>query len=93
MHPQTLRSYEREGLIAPERTAGGTRLYSEEDLDLLRRIGELADRGVNLAGIRRILELEDENARLRSELARAAPAPISTQTGPAPPTSKPEPSS
>jgi MerR family transcriptional regulator, heat shock protein HspR len=58
MHPQTLRVYERRGLVQPGRTAGNTRLYSEADIRLLRRIQELSDQGLNLTGIERILELE-----------------------------------
>ncbi|CAM3173545.1 helix-turn-helix transcriptional regulator [Prescottella defluvii] len=73
--PQTLRLYERRGLIMPTRTGGGTRRYSEEDIYRLARVSELVDAGVNLTGIRQILELETandalvaENARLRGEL-------------------------
>lgn len=58
MHPQTLRVYERRGLVRPRRTAGNTRLYSEADIRLLRRIQELSDEGLNLTGIERILMLE-----------------------------------
>jgi MerR family transcriptional regulator/heat shock protein HspR len=58
MHPQTLRVYERRGLVRPRRTAGNTRVYSEADIRLLRRIQELSDEGLNLAGIERILHLE-----------------------------------
>lgn len=68
MHPQTLRIYERKGLLEPARTAGGNRRYSEADIDRLRRITELAATGMNLAGIRRVMQLEDEVARLRSEV-------------------------
>ena len=68
MHPQTLRIYERKGLLEPARTAGGNRRYSEADIDRLRRITELASTGMNLAGIRRVMQLEDEVARLRSEV-------------------------
>lgn len=70
MHPQTLRIYERKGLLEPARTAGGNRRYSEADIDRLRRITELASTGMNLAGIRRVMQLEDEVTRLRSELAQ-----------------------
>jgi MerR family transcriptional regulator/heat shock protein HspR len=63
---QNLRVYERRGLVDPERTAGGTRRYSEEDVERLVRIRELLDAGLNLAGIERVLELEDEVARLRT---------------------------
>jgi MerR family transcriptional regulator/heat shock protein HspR len=62
---QTLRLYESRGLLEPARTAGGTRRYSERDLDRLRRIGELIGDGLNIAGIALVLELEAENARLR----------------------------
>jgi MerR family transcriptional regulator/heat shock protein HspR len=71
MHPQTLRIYERKGLLEPARTAGGNRRYSDDDIERLRRISELAGEGMNLAGIRRVMELEDEVSRLRSELERA----------------------
>lgn len=59
--PQTLRLYERRGLLTPTRTGGGTRRYSESDLETLRRITELIDDGVNLVGVRLILSLEAEN--------------------------------
>ena len=62
--PQTLRLYERWGLFTPSRTAGGTRRYSDDDLDRLRQITELVDQGVNLAGIARILDLESRNSQL-----------------------------
>jgi MerR family transcriptional regulator/heat shock protein HspR len=68
VHPQTLRIYERKGLLDPARTAGGNRRYSDSDLDRLRRIAELTDDGLNLAGVRRVLELEAEIGRLRDEL-------------------------
>jgi MerR family transcriptional regulator/heat shock protein HspR len=71
MHPQTLRIYERRGLVNPARTQGGNRRYSDADITLLRRISELTDAGLNLEGIRRVMALEDENARLRAELDRA----------------------
>ena len=58
MHPQTLRVYERRGLITPQRTAKNTRVYSEKDVALLRRIQELSEEGLNLAGIERVLGLE-----------------------------------
>jgi MerR family transcriptional regulator, heat shock protein HspR len=69
MHPQTLRIYERRGLLEPSRTAGGSRRYSDYDIARLQRIAELASEGMNLSGIRRVMELEAENARLRDELA------------------------
>ncbi|MFD6952011.1 MerR family transcriptional regulator [Nocardiopsis sp. TSRI0078] len=65
--PQSLRSYEERGLVAPARTDGGTRMYSDDDIARLRRVAELAAQGVNLAGIGRILELEEENTRLRGD--------------------------
>jgi MerR family transcriptional regulator/heat shock protein HspR len=68
VHPQTLRIYERKGLLDPARTAGGNRRYSDSDLDRLRRIAELTDEGLNLAGVRRVLELEAEIGRLRDEV-------------------------
>jgi MerR family transcriptional regulator, heat shock protein HspR len=74
MHPQTLRIYERRGLVQPARTQGGNRRYSDADIETLQRISELAERGMNLEGIRRVMELEHENARLRDELAKARTA-------------------
>ena len=66
--PQSLRLYERRGLLEPARTDGGTRRYSADDLDRLRRIRELLDAGLNLAGIALVLDLEGDNARLRDRL-------------------------
>jgi MerR family transcriptional regulator, heat shock protein HspR len=72
VHPQTLRTYERKGLIKPKRTAGGTRRYSQKDIRRVRLIQELTQgEGVNLAGVLRILELQDEIEELSSELDRA----------------------
>ena len=71
MHPQTLRIYERRGLVNPARTQGGNRRYSDADIETLQRIAELAEQGMNLEGIRRVMELEYENARLRDELHSA----------------------
>lgn len=71
VHPQTLRIYERKGLLEPARTGGGSRRYSDRDLDRLRRIADLTEAGLNLEGVRRVMELQDEVARLRQELARA----------------------
>jgi MerR family transcriptional regulator/heat shock protein HspR len=71
VHPQTLRVYERKGLLTPKRTLGNTRRYSERDIELLQRIQELTQEGINLAGVTRILELEEEIARLRARHARA----------------------
>ena len=71
VHPQTLRVYERKGLLAPSRTSGNTRRYSQKDIDLLRRIQELTNEGINLAGVMRVLQLETEAKRLRTRAARA----------------------
>lgn len=67
MHPQTLRIYERRGLVAPARTQGGNRRYSDIDIERLRRIQDLAADGMNLEGIRRVMELELEVERLQAE--------------------------
>jgi MerR family transcriptional regulator/heat shock protein HspR len=69
LHPQTLRIYEREGLLDPARSAGGTRRYSRNDISRLQEICALTADGLNLAGIRRILELQEETRQLRAELA------------------------
>ncbi len=74
MHPQTLRIYERRGLVNPARTQGGNRRYSDEDIEVLRRITELAAEGMNLEGIRRVMQLEAEVERLRAELAESRDA-------------------
>ena len=71
VHPQTLRIYERKGLVYPARTDGGNRRYSEEDIELLRRIQDLTTEGLNLAGVKRVLALEAELARLEAELEEA----------------------
>jgi MerR family transcriptional regulator, heat shock protein HspR len=65
--PQTLRLYERRGLLTPARTDGGTRRYSDDDLDRLARISELVDAGINIAGILQILDLEHRNTELESD--------------------------
>lgn len=70
MHPQTLRIYERRGLLNPARTQGGNRRYSERDIDRLRRIAELTAEGMNVEGIRRVMALEAEVQRLRDEVDR-----------------------
>jgi DNA-binding transcriptional MerR regulator len=70
MQIQNLRVYERRGLVEPDRTPGGSRLYSPEDIDRLHRIRVLLGEGLNLAGIQRVLELEETNRRLRAELER-----------------------
>jgi len=71
VHPQTLRIYERKGLIEPARTEGRSRRYSERDIALLRHIQALTQEGVGLAGVRRILDLEARVADLEDELAQA----------------------
>jgi MerR family transcriptional regulator, heat shock protein HspR len=71
VHPQTLRIYERKGLLDPFRTVGGSRRFSERDLARLRHIQELTTAGLNLEGVRRVLELEEEVAELRDELEAA----------------------
>ncbi len=68
VHPQTLRIYERKGLVAPARTGGGSRRYSRSDIDQLLRIQELTNEGLNLLGVQRVLELENELASARAEL-------------------------
>lgn len=71
MHPQTLRMYEARGLIAPQRSAKNTRLYSQRDVERLRRIQRMTtEEGLNLAGVETVLELEKTMARMRAELAR-----------------------
>jgi MerR family transcriptional regulator/heat shock protein HspR len=69
VHPQTLRVYERKGLLRPQRTQGNTRRYSERDIDRLRKIQELTNEGINLAGVIRIMELENEVERLENRYA------------------------
>jgi MerR family transcriptional regulator/heat shock protein HspR len=76
MHPQTLRIYERKGLLDPSRTSGGSRRFSERDLDRLRHIQELTATGLNLEGVRRVLQLESELARLREELVQVRAAAL-----------------
>ena len=73
MGVQNLRLYERRGLLEPDRTDGGTRRYSADDLDRLQRIGQLLDAGLNLAGIALVLGLQDDNALLRAELEDQSP--------------------
>ena len=70
VHPQTLRIYERKGLLDPARTEGGSRRYSELDIAQLQRIQELTAAGLNLEGVKRVLELEAEGAALQGELDR-----------------------
>jgi MerR family transcriptional regulator/heat shock protein HspR len=70
MHPQTLRIYERKGLIDPFRTPGGTRRYSQEDIERLQLIQELTSQGLNLEGVRRVLGLQEENRQLKRKVDR-----------------------
>jgi MerR family transcriptional regulator, heat shock protein HspR len=69
LHPQTLRIYERKGLVDPARTSGGSRRYSDDDIEQLRRVQDLTNEGLNLAGVKRVIELEAEIRRLERELA------------------------
>ena len=69
VHPQTLRIYERKGLVDPARTEGGSRRYSDSDINQLRRIQELTNEGLNLAGVKRVLELEAMVERMEREVA------------------------
>lgn len=68
VHPQTLRIYERKGLVAPARTGGGSRRYSDADIDVLRRVQALTDDGLNLAGVKRVMELERELAKANAAI-------------------------
>jgi MerR family transcriptional regulator/heat shock protein HspR len=70
LHPQTLRLYEREGLLDPARSAGGTRRYSRNDITRLHQISGLAGTGLNMAGIRQVLALQEENQQLQDEISR-----------------------
>jgi MerR family transcriptional regulator/heat shock protein HspR len=70
VHPQTLRIYERKGLVRPHRTSGNTRRYSEADIERLRRVQRLTQEGMNLAGAKRIMALEEELHRMRERLAQ-----------------------
>jgi MerR family transcriptional regulator, heat shock protein HspR len=91
LHPHTLRLYEQEGLLAPARSPGGARRYSTDDIDRLHQIMALTSDGVNLAGVRRILQLQEQTRRLQAELerlktaARNAPAGRASQQQPARP--------
>ena len=69
LHPQTLRIYERKGLVLPARTSGGSRRYSQDDIDMLLRIQELRESGLNLAGVKKVLLLESEIKVLKEQIA------------------------
>jgi MerR family transcriptional regulator, heat shock protein HspR len=71
LHPQTIRIYEREGLVQPARSTGGTRRYSRDDIDRLNEIAALMATGLNLEGVRQVLHLQHENRRLRNDLDEA----------------------
>jgi MerR family transcriptional regulator/heat shock protein HspR len=68
-HPQTLRIYERKGLIEPFRTSGGTRRYSQEDIDRLNQIQELTEQGLNLEGVKQVIEYQDQISKLEKRVA------------------------
>ena len=70
VQPHTLRDYEAKGLLEPFRTEGGTRIYSQADVDRVQEVAALLEQGLNLAGVRRVLALEAETARLRDEVDR-----------------------
>jgi MerR family transcriptional regulator, heat shock protein HspR len=89
MDPQSLRLYERRGLLEPARTDGGTRRYSSDDLARLERIGELLTAGLNLAGIAMVLHLETDNAHLRAQLGLTETTPAATPPAPSLRTHKP----
>jgi MerR family transcriptional regulator/heat shock protein HspR len=74
LHPQTLRLYDQEGLVSPWRSAGGTRRYSTDDIDRLHQVMALTSDGINLAGVRRILELQEETRLLQAEVDRLTTA-------------------
>ncbi|HNA51073.1 MAG TPA: helix-turn-helix domain-containing protein [Mycobacterium sp.] len=83
MHAQTLRTYDRLGLVSPQRSSGGGRRYSERDVELLREVQRLSqDEGVNLAGIKRIIELTNQVEALQSRLQEMARELESLRTGP-----------
>ena len=91
LHPQTLRIYEREGLLEPARSAGGTRRYSHNDITRLLEVSALSSDGLNLAGIRRVLALQEETRRLEAEITRlkAARRPTPTPHNPRRPATPP----
>jgi MerR family transcriptional regulator, heat shock protein HspR len=81
LHPHTLRLYEQQGLLRPARSPGGARRYSPDDVDRLQQIMALTADGINLAGVRRILELQEQTRRLHAELERLKPAARGTPAG------------
>jgi MerR family transcriptional regulator, heat shock protein HspR len=89
LHPQTLRIYEREGLLDPARSAGGTRRYSRRDIGRLAEICALTADGLNLAGIRRVLQLQEETRQLQAELARLRALARASEQAPAAPAREP----
>jgi MerR family transcriptional regulator/heat shock protein HspR len=78
VHPQTLRIYERKGLVDPARTGGGSRRYSDADISQLRRIQQLTNAGLNLAGVKRVLELEAALEQTQRELAETRAQAMAT---------------
>jgi MerR family transcriptional regulator/heat shock protein HspR len=78
VHPQTLREYERQGLVTPQRTPGGTRRYGQAELDRLVRIQRLTAEGMSLAGVRYVLRLEDELRAARTRIAELEAASTTT---------------
>jgi MerR family transcriptional regulator/heat shock protein HspR len=83
LHPQTLRLYEQEGLLTPARSSGGTRRYSTDDIDRLHQIMALTSDGLNLAGVRQVLELQEQTRALQAEIERlktAARNPLGRKT-------------
>jgi DNA-binding transcriptional MerR regulator len=99
LHPHTLRLYDQEGLLRPARSPGGARRYSTDDIDRLHQITALTTDGVNLAGVRRILQLQEQTRRLQAELeqlkttARSAAAGRVSQQQPVGPVDPPFPGS
>jgi MerR family transcriptional regulator/heat shock protein HspR len=79
MHPQTLREYERQGLVTPRRTPGGTRRYGQAELERLVRIQRLTAEGLSLAGVRYVLDLEDELRAARTRIAELEGRPLPQQ--------------
>jgi MerR family transcriptional regulator, heat shock protein HspR len=89
LHPQTLRIWEREGLLEPARSAGGTRRYSQNDITRLLEITALTSDGLNLAGIRRVLALQEETQRLQAQIDHLKAARRHATSPPASPADRP----